>query len=418
MGLDFFEQASTAYAAANAGTLYWMLQRPVLGAGLLNTKLNSLTLKDYGAGDGMRGPDYHYGWIQGRGLEALVTHAGYFNETLPPLAAKLDDAARGLYGLMADLQKADGQAYFCYDSGMAPVYSDAGGRICMQQAAADIYTYSDAFVAKGLVAAASRFGSDALADHLGYFDAVIAAIEDKRFQMDERQPLSTANLQRQADDFGPRMILLGGAGMLKRLGHVEHAGFADRFIAHILDRHLDADSGLLRNVPGEDSCNVGHAIEFVGFALDYLDETADPGLVRTLENILLASFKAGFKGLGIALTVSIATGQAQSPYCPWWSLPETIRAAALAHIRTDSMESLAIWKTAHAAFFEHYWRGTPPIAYQTLTTDGPVDFVPATPDLDPGYHTGLSLLAAIQAADRLTSNSQSLASQEQSHGFR
>lgn len=410
MGLNFFKQASTAYAAANAGTLYWMLQRPLLAGGLLNTKLNSLTLEDYGADDGMRGPDHHYGWIQGRGLEALVTHARYFDEKLPPLAAKLDEAACGLYGLMANLQTTDGHAYFCYDSQMRPVYSDAGGRITTQQVTADIYTYSDAFAAKGLVAAASRFGSDALADHLGYFDAVIAAIEDKRFQMDERQPLSTENLQRQADDFGPRMILLGAAGMLKRLGHIEHTGFADRFISHILDRHFDPDSGLLRNVPGEDSCNVGHAIEFVGFALDYLDERADPGLIRTLEDILLASFKAGFKGPGIALTVSISTAQAQSPYCPWWSLAETIRAAALAHIRTGSRESLAIWKTSHVAFFEHYWRGTPPIAYQTLTTDGPVDFVPATPDLDPGYHTGLSLLAAIHAADRLTSNSHTLAS--------
>ena len=32
-----------------------------------------------------------------------------------------------------------------------------------------------------------------------------------------------------------------------------------------------------------------------------------------------------------------------------------------------------------------------------MTADGPADFVPATPDLDPGYHTGLSLLAAIDS---------------------
>ena len=36
-----------------------------------------------------------------------------------------------------------------------------------------------------------------------------------------------------------------------------------------------------------------------------------------------------------------------------------------------------------------------------MTVDGPIDHVPATPDLDPGYHTGLSLLAAIEVADAL-----------------
>jgi len=40
---------------------------------------------------------------------------------------------------------------------------------------------------------------------------------------------------------------------------------------------------------------------------------------------------------------------------------------------------------------------SPPVAYQTMTKEGPIDWVPATPDLDPGYHTGLSLLAAIEA---------------------
>ncbi|MBP2560257.1 hypothetical protein J2857_003026 [Neorhizobium galegae] len=399
--MDFFEEARTTYAAANAGTLYWILQRPMLGGGFLNTKQNSLTLKDYDAGDGVRGPNYTYGWIQGRGLEALVGHAEFFGHELPPLAEKLDAAAHRLYDLLAGLQKPDGHAYFCYDRDMRAVYADQSNVVHAQEKPALIYTYSDAFVAKGLVAAASRYGLPDILDHLAYFDRVITAIETGRFQMDERRPLSLDSLAAQADDFGPHMILLGAAGMLKRAGHTAHLAFADRFIAHVIDRHYDAATGLLRNVPGEDSCNVGHGIEFVGFALDYLDDTADPALIDKLERILVSSFDKGFVGPGITLTVSIKTGEAQSPYCPWWSLPETIRSAALAHERTGSAESLGVWKTAHAAFFGRYWRGTPPIAYQTMTKDGPVDFVPATPDLDPGYHTGLSLLAAVNAADRL-----------------
>ena len=88
-----------------------------------------------------------------------------------------------------------------------------------------------------------------------------------------------------------------------------------------------------------------------------------------------------------------------SPLCPWWSLPETFRSAALCHAYSRSDATLRIWQQAHGAFFSRYWRGQPAIAYQTMDKSGPVDFVPATPDLDPGYHTGLSLLGAIDAFD-------------------
>jgi hypothetical protein len=82
-----------------------------------------------------------------------------------------------------------------------------------------------------------------------------------------------------------------------------------------------------------------------------------------------------------------------------------VRSAALCWERTRDTRALAIWKAAYEAFFARYWRGRPPIAYQCLTAEGPVDYVPATPDLDPGYHTGLSLLAAIGVADRAARDS-------------
>jgi mannose/cellobiose epimerase-like protein (N-acyl-D-glucosamine 2-epimerase family) len=403
---DFFAEASRLYRDANAGTLLWMLDRPALAGAFLNSKLNSITLKDYSGDDGLRGPDYTYGWIQGRGLEAIVTHAAFFAQREPALAARLDAAGQTLYAKLEALQRPSGHAFFCYDKDERPIYPNGLADGLPQRKPDHIYTYSDAFVAKGLISAAIRYGTGDLTEHLAYFDRVIEAIEEGRFQMDERQPLCDEALASQPDDIGPRMILLGAAGLLNRLGLEAHTAYADRFISHVIERHLDSESGMLRNAPGDDACNVGHGIEFVGFAVDYLAENADGALVGTLEHILVSSFNAGFVGPGIALSVSIASGQPLSPYCPWWSLPETIRSAALVHARTGSAESLAVWQKAHAAFFGTYWRGEPPIAYQTMTKDGPVDFVPATPDLDPGYHTGLSLLAAIHAADNLLAASK------------
>jgi mannose/cellobiose epimerase-like protein (N-acyl-D-glucosamine 2-epimerase family) len=401
MPQDFFQQARDTYVACNAGTWRWVLDRSRLHGSFLNTKQNSITLADYGPQDGLRGPDYLYGWIQGRGLESVVTHAEFFAHEDPELTASLDIAGRALYGALDALQARDGHAYFCYDADLRPIYAGADGTIVPQGSAGDIYTYSDAFVCKGLLAAATRYAPADVPRRLAALAKVIDAIEANRFLMAENGPLDDAALAAQHDDLGPRMILLGAAGLLTRLGLREHAAFGDRFIGHVIDRHFDKRTGLLRNVPGEDACNVGHGIEFAGFAMEYLRGDADPALLATLERILVTSFRSAFSGPGLCLSVSIATLQPTSPYCPWWSLPETIRTAALLYERTGIAAVLDVWRDASAAFFGNFWRGEPALAYQTMTADGPVDFVPATPDLDPGYHTGLSLLAAIEAADRL-----------------
>ena len=400
----FIAQAAQIYADANAASLRWLLARPLLGPGFLNSKQNSITLADYEADDGLRGPEFTYGWIQGRGLEALVTHAAFFAASDCGLTEAIDAVARPLYEILRRLWTRDGHAYFCYDADLRPVIAGADGAISPQAQPAEIYTYSDIFVLKGLIAAVARYDVASLDGYLAQLPALVDAIEGGRFQMDERVLLSAGAPANQADDFGPRMILLGAAGMLKRIGRPDAAGFAERFIAHVLERHLDAATGLLRNVPGMDVCNVGHGIEFVGFALDHLPAEADPALIRQLEAVLLASFAAGFHAPGIRLAVSAATGEPTSPYCPWWSLPETIRSAALCYERSGNPQVLDVWRKAHAAFFETFWRGEPAIAYQTMTAEGPVDFVTATPDLDPGYHTGLSLLAAIEAAGRMGAN--------------
>lgn len=396
---DFFAAARQRYVDSNAQTLRWMLARPPLHGTFVNTKMNPLTLVDYGATDGWRGPDHVYGWIQGRGLESAVTHAAAFEAEDPALSQALDAAGRRLYAALDPLRATDGHVYFCYDREMNPIRFE-GDVFVPQTRPADIYSFSDTFAAKGLVAAAARHAPADLPRHLDALATVIAAIEDGRFQIDEKAPLGRAALDAEAADFGPRMIMLSAATLLTRIGRRDLAGFADRFISHVIDNHFDPATGLLRNVPGEDHCNVGHGIEFVGFALDYLAADADPELLRVLETILVSSFDRGFKGPGVRLVVSAASGAPISPYSPWWALPETIRSAALCHERSHSADSLRVWRKADEVFFRDYWREGTGIAYQCLTDEGPVDYVPATPDLDPGYHTGLSLLAAIDMVGR------------------
>ncbi len=398
---SFLTSAHQRYGDANVAALDWMLDRPPLQGVFPNTKLNPLTLQDYTSTDGVRGPHYVYGWIAGRALEALSTFAGEFDGTDPERAARLDRAGQRLYREVARLFESHAHGCFCYDRNGQPLCVGTDGSICAQLNRDDLFTYADAFFAKGLLAAAARHDRIQVPRFVRYLYDVVAAIDHGRFQIDERVPLSRAETVAQPDDYGPRMILLGAAPLLQSLGLDAHADFAGDVIRHVMHHHLDARSGLLRLAPGVDVANPGHQIEFVGFAMAWLSgrsQKPDPALIDRLTTMLIRAFAAGFDGVGIATQVSVSTGQPLTPLRPWWPLPETIRAAALIFRETGNRKVLDIWQQADRAFFAHYWRTSPPIAYQTLTEQGPVDAVPSTPDLDPCYHTGLSLLAAQKAA--------------------
>lgn len=395
----FLQQARQRYVDANRGTLEWMLDRPRLHGALLNTRMHSIELRDYTEADGWRAPSVVCGWIQGRGLEALLIHADYFAASDPAFAERLVAAARDLYAAVKALYLRHDGFFFLYDGQLNPAIRDADDNLLPQRTGTGFFTYSDVFALKGLIAASTRFEPESRAAWLDKLAQLVAAIEADRFFLNERVLVEAESLSPPGADFGPRMIVLGAAGMLKRLGLDAHAGFGDRFIDHILEHHWDRDgSGLLSNQAGGTRGDIGHAIEFVGFALDYLRDRPDDPRIGSLQKLLTASFAAGYVGPGITLQVELKTGE-RIGHFPWWSLPETVRSAALCFEATG--QGLDIWTAADRAFFSGYWRGTPSIAYQTFGFDGPIDFIPGTPDLDPGYHTGLSLLAAIEVAERM-----------------
>lgn len=386
------------YRDLNLSGLHWLLDRPEIAGGWLNTKQHSLTLRDYDEADGPRSPRFLYGWIQGRGLEALVTHAAFVRESDPALAAVAEVRARTLYRALTALYERHGTGYFLYDADLNPIYLDPVGQPHRQESGLAFATYSQVFMLKGLIAAADAFDKPYLPRWRDDLHTLVGRIETGRFLQNERQRLSKEALAAEDENYGPRMILLGAAAMLRQLGL--GAAFGDRLITQVLERHRDARSGLLCDVPGGDLCNPGHAIEFFGFALDFI-APGDPRLPQLLQG-LLDHCRAGFHGPGVAIAVSVNDGTVLEPYFPWWTLPETIRATALAYERSGDERFLHYWERADTAFWDNYLHPNAPIAYQNRDWAGPVDRVPATPDLDPLYHTALSLLGAIRVMDRLS----------------
>lgn len=407
----FCAHAAERYVQDNRESLHWLLSRlPATVAdasepspAFIDTKVDPLTLRDYTEAHERRGPSYTYDWIQGRGLEALCTHAAFFESRDPALSAALDSAAHRVGAALEHLVSPSGESAFCRDEHGVPVTSAGADAGRPQRRDAHLRCYGDIFVAKGLLAAASRRGDTAAVHRqLDVLADIVDAVDDARFVLDERGDLDQAVLAAQPDDYGPRMILLGASALLRRLDLPQHDDFSERFLRHVLEVHRDPRSGLLADTPGGTSCNVGHGIECVGLAFDTLRGRLSGELETTLCEVLLAHARAGFASPGLALSVDVPTGKPSSPYRPWWSLPETVRAAALAFEATARPDMLSIWKCADADYFTHYRRAELPIAYQTLTADGPIDHVPATPDLDPAYHTGLSLLTAVESVHRST----------------
>ena len=401
----WLKSAIKRYDGCNHSTLAFILSRPPLHSGFVDTKVHPITGENYNRASGVRGPDFTYGWIQGRALEALISFARFYEGRDPELSQRLIERARWLFDALNDLYQRDGHIYFLYDRNLEPIRAADDGHI-RQQTDPDIFTYSDAFAAKGLFAASREFATGNESTYLDYLLSVIDAVEDRRFQMSETVPISRDSVAGQVDDFGPRMILLGAAGLLHRHGEATSTAFADRFIDHVLTRHSHPESGLLLNVPGDDTCNVGHAIEFCGFSFEHLQARPDPIKLEKLGSVLTRSLQIGLQGPGIALYLSAKTGQPLSPYFPWWPMPEAIRACSLAVYLDDTLELQSLWQQCDSRFFTNYWQMYTGFAFQTCDVSGPVDFVPATPDLDPGYHTGLSLLRARQTIDLLLARCQ------------
>ncbi len=408
----------------------------------IDTKLSLLDGRDFDAADPVRGRERIYGWIQGRGLEALAGHAMWL-ERCEAVSDGLREqiigrirraAAEVLESMEALRQSNNGRLQFVMTpDGVGLQMNDAGEMVPGPIDAEAPSNFSELFYAKGMAAAAHLLGDeDAMTTARQLYARVDFDIRSGRFRSDQMS-LDPANAAIATVEgrhaHGPYMIGIGAAArFLQCTGDKAYRDMGAAYIDHILRHHVNVGGGgpsrrydmwefvdddgrpyiedgdVLRSDPG-------HACEFVGLAMKFLricrqtDVLADFDDYRLtaykglLPDILRQSFATGFSpdGYGIAKAVDLKTRAAINADMPWWSLPEAMRAATeVAHVTTGDRQAAAaeIARTCSNAFARHFVRGDLHLmAYQTLDPDGrPVDVVPATPDADPGYHTGLSVI--------------------------
>lgn len=410
-------------------------------APFIDTKLSLVTGEDFLTSDPVRGTGTVYGWIQGRGLESMAGHARWlrgqndeadFVRRLRSIAGAALDQLRKMRdrngGRLSFFMQPDGTP-FLLNEGCEPAVFE------LEQDAP--YGFSDLFSAKGMLAAAVELeDAAATSEALDYVESVEDAIWSGRFRSDQisLDPKNPVEPTEGHHPHGPYMIQIGACALLVALGYEDGVERGLRLIEHELDRHVYSDgeasfeAGDLWEAVNDDGApyrsddgvifsDPGHALEFVGLASKLIHVSGERGrataagerFASSMGSILGQNFANGFQDPpgGICKAYDLVSRRVLNSDIPWWSLPETIRAAtyvaALTGVLEEQEQALSILGRCHNGFVGHFVRRDLHLmAYQTIDVEGrPVDVIPATSDVDPGYHTGLSLIDAHDQLIRL-----------------
>ena len=407
----------------------------------IDTKLSLITGKDFRADDPIRGKGVIYGWIQGRGLEALAGHLNWLRQQEdlgPTLRRDLEQRVLAMIqtvlASMEAMRRANGGRLFFMMTREGKPLQIVDGLVMPRSIGTDLPTsMADMFYCKGLVAAGTALGeSDVLNEACKLFHQVLSDIAAGRFYSDQ-QPMDPRNPVAPVPgrlSHGSRMIGLGAcARFLECTGDSEFTRIGLEFIDHILSYHVNLtmspeigrpfdmwefvdrhgrpwmEQGMLKSDPG-------HATEFVGLSLKLIGLSEIMGTLNDkvlpkaqrfrelLPHVLAQNFANGFAptGFGIVKAYDLVARKPINDHLPWWNLPETMRAAieACFVVATEQHRDrhARIAADCSNAFLKNFVRKDLGLmAAQTLDAEGAVvDVVPATPDADPGYHTGLSMI--------------------------
>lgn len=415
-----------------------VLERQQAAYPYLDTKFNIATGEEFPQADLVRGRASVYPWIQGRGMEALVEHALWLagEPTLgePLRTTLLEQISTIMPPLVKVMERTrsrnGGRLPFMMSQEGGPLSVAAGGEVVPTAMTHEGSTMSDLFYSKGLLAAGSFLKDEGLiAEAERLFSAVHADVVAGRFvlgqvALDPKNPVQRVPGRH---SHAGRMIGLGAATLFYRYtGKALYREIGFGYIRHLLEQHSQRDDAgpfqrgdFWEFVDAEDAtakpwvlesgavwCDPGHATEFVGLAFAFLrgvraTEGGEPDgdLLAQLIQVLLKNFENGFTGRGIVKAYDLKGRQAINADMPWWNLPETMRAAALGATLMKAQEPAfsAVFAACWSAFCDGYLRRERGLmAVQCLDSTGAVaNVVPATPDADPGYHTGLSLIGAL-----------------------
>lgn len=386
----------------------------------IDTKFDIVTDRDFNKTDEpFRQKGCIYSWIQGRGLESLAKHILFFHSRKNNiLSDKLLDILKVVTDSMENLRLKNG--------GALPFAMMPDGEPFFERKSSHA-NFSDLFYSKGIIYGAYVLGDEALFQQgKQLFLNVIESVEQQTFRTDQQSfdPKNPVEFIPGKFPQGPRMIALGGLADMMELESENPlwAEYAERFIRFIVTYHINTgeypdlqkfdfieslDNSRKAWIDGEVIfSDPGHALEFIGLAgkclLAMQKNEKQQNLISELSGILpelfCHVFDYGFnhKSGGICKGFDLKKRKPVNSDMPWWNLPETVRAGAELvvlypnHTLTDAVRLKS--QQAFDAFYDGFLQENG-FGCQTRSEDGTViNVIPAVSDVDPGYHTNLSLL--------------------------
>ena len=416
----------------------------------VDTKLNIFTGEDFPepedtSGD-VRGKTTIYGAIQGRGLEALVGHIKWLpscqvlsDEEVNDWTPRLTNMVAAVFHQMETLRaRNNGCVPFLMTPEGRPFTIGDDGRRRFSTSTGSRTSVTDVFYAKGMLASAL------LLDEQDKVSEAKSLLRRAAADVVNRWPGKGAEGLIEHRPHGSGMITIGAFALFAELlQEQEWFDLGAEFVQHNLDVHVNTGQwqdlkpyDYSEYVDGEGKpwvddqgrilLDPGHCLEFVGLAAKLLLvlrkkarlAAAEKALLsrcsEVLPEVLVNNFRTGFNHQtgGLCKAVDLLSRSPINSDMPWWNLPETMRAAAELLLMAPSCgyehELLQMIADCSNAFVRNYVRRDVHLmAYQTVDAKGqPVDVIPLTSDLDPGYHTGLSIidfldcLGALSGQDR------------------
>lgn len=410
----------------------------------IDTKLSTISGDDFPEAEDsskdFKGRTAIFGWIQGRGLESLAGHVEWLPhcslltpDEMHERRERLIRMTKEVFDQMETIRaRNSGRLSFLMTPEGKPFTMDDQGLRHTIELHSQKTSATDLFYAKGMLAAAQLLGrTDKVAEAKTYFRTVVTNMESGRqvadqVSFDPKNPIRSVAGKRGHGGF--MISILGCAEFARHLSEDEWFERGERLIGHVVGHHINL--GQFKNLelfdfietidadgnPWEQNGKIlsdpGHSLEFIGIATKFLLVLQDRGGMsesqkRLFEQsldifpkVLIQNFRNGFnrKVGGVCKVFDLNARTPLNSDMPWWSLPETIRAAAellvIAPNGPHTEEILQILSDCSNAFVKNYVnRDVDLMAYQTIDNTGqPVDTIPATADVDPGYHTGLSII--------------------------
>ncbi len=388
-----------------------------------------------------------YGWMQGRGIEAMVSHANWLPECSvlsdgekQALIARTHRLVEEVVAKMEELRaRNDGRLFFTMSTEGQPLRVEDGCRVRPLERIPGSINYSDLFNAKGFFAAASLFGrEDMQREAAEYLLRGVTAVEDKTFMTDQQQ-LNPDNKDKVAAVSGRHahgylMVVLGGLATAYEYTNapswLQRSESLFRFLfTHHLNRgqipgleEMDFvefidDENKPWVTDGDIISDTGHAIESIGLGLKLLlpmknrpdAPASQKDLVRDCQEFLprfiIHNFELGFdrKNGGLRKTFGLLSRKPIIDDMPWWGLPETMRAAAELLVFAPDMpqrrDILQVLADCSNALMCNYIN--PKVHLMSLRNRNnrgeTITVIPGPSDVDPGYHTGLSIIDFMRA---------------------